>query len=59
MLAGVALGVFKSFDEAMKLAIKTERTVTPIGENTEKYQKLFAKYKKIQKALAEIYRENQ
>ena len=59
MLAGVALGVFKSFDEAIKLAIKTERTVTPIGENTEKYQKLFAKYKKIQKALAEIYRENQ
>ena len=57
MLLGVALGVFKDFDEAVKLCIKIKKTISPNLENTEKYKQLFTKYKKIQSALAQIYNE--
>ena len=57
MLAGIACGVFKSAEEAVKVCIKEVDTVVPNPENTEKYKKVYKEYKKIHDALAPIYRE--
>ena len=55
MLAGVAMGVFADPKEAAAKCIKPFRSVTPNSENTEKYQKIFKKYKRIHDALAPVY----
>jgi len=57
MLAGVALGVFSDAKEAVSLCIKEKCVTEPIYENTEKYRKIFERYKKIAAALAPIYHE--
>ena len=55
MLAGIAVGVFKNADDAVKKCIKPIETITPDLSNTEKYKKVFSEYKKIHDALAPIY----
>lgn len=55
MLAGVAMGVFDTCEEAVKACIKTESITTPIKENTEKYNVLFKEYVAVHDALAPIY----
>ena len=57
MLAGVAMGIFKDAKAAAALCVKPKDIVYPNADNTEKYRKLFARYKKIQAALAPIYHE--
>lgn len=55
MLAGVAEGIFKSCGEAVRICNKAVSKTVPNDENTEKYRKLFKKYKAFQKALEPIY----
>ncbi len=55
MLAGVALGVFKNKCDAVNKCVKYTSVTKPYLENTEKYRKVFAEYKKIHDALAPIY----
>lgn len=55
MLAGVAVGVFKSPKEAVRVCIKEESMTRPIAENTKKYEKLFEEYVAVHDALAPIY----
>jgi len=57
MLAGIAVGVFKDAAEAVEKCVKQKDMVTPNPENTEKYRKVFAVYKKIHDALAPVYQE--
>lgn len=57
MLAGIALGVWETPEDALNVCNKTILETVPNKENTQKYQKLFEKYKKIQKALEPIYNE--
>ena len=57
MLAGVALGVFSDAKEAVSLCIKDKCITEPNPENTEKYRKIFERYKKIAAALSPIYHE--
>ena len=57
MLAGIALGVFRDAKEAAAICIKEKNITYPIKENTEKYKKIFERYKKIADALAPIYNE--
>ncbi|MBO7169712.1 MAG: xylulokinase [Clostridia bacterium] len=54
LCAGVASGYFASLEEAVAHTQKIVTEVTPIPENTEIYNKLFAKYKKIGKFLSEL-----
>lgn len=55
MLAGIAAGFFKDPEEAIeKCSVKTGE-ILPDKERGEEYAKLFIRYKKIQKALEEIY----
>lgn len=55
MLAGVAMGVFASPEDAVKKCVKETEIIRPNPENTEKYRKIFAEYKKVHDALAPIY----
>jgi xylulokinase len=55
MLAGIAVGVFKSPEDAVKKCVKQTDIVYPNFENTEKYRKVHEEYKKIHDALAPIY----
>ncbi len=55
MCAGIASGIFKDYSDAIKTCSEIVSETTPNCENTEKYEKIFERYKKIQKALEEIY----
>ncbi len=55
--AGVAAKIFKNPEEGVQRMVKIEKEYEPSRENAEKYQKLFKLYKKIYKALWDIYGE--
>lgn len=55
MLAGVAMGVFDSPQDAVKACIKAESITVPIAENTAKYEQIFEEYVAVHDALAPIY----
>lgn len=57
MCAGIASGIFKDYDAASQTCQKVVGETKPIPENTEKYQKVFAKYKKISAFLVELANE--
>ena len=55
MLAGIAMGVFKNSEEAVKMCVKQKDITYPNPENTAKYAEIFEEYKKLHDALAPIY----
>ena len=55
MLAGVAVHIFSDFKDALQKCNSAVTETNPNPENTEKYRKLYNKYKKIQEALEPIY----
>ncbi len=57
MLAGVASGVFASFEESIAKCVEIETVIRPDMETYKKYEKGFRRYQSIQKALEGIYRE--
>ena len=57
MLAGIAVGVFKNAEDAVKKCVKQVDITYPNAYNTEKYRKVYETYKKIHDALAPIYHE--
>ena len=59
MLAGVAIGVFSSFEDSVKKCVKPERQIEPNPQNHKIYQKGFKTYKEIHDALAPIYKNMQ
>ena len=58
MLAGVSAGFWKSAKEATEACNSVISVTKPNEENHKKYQKLFARYKKVHDALADIYHED-
>lgn len=56
MLAGVAMGVFSSPEEAAKACIREIGVTVPVPENTAKYAEIFKEYVAVHDALAPIYR---
>lgn len=58
MCAGIYAGFFKDFDDASKICQKIVGKTEPNKENTEKYAKIFKKYKKISQFLTELTNEN-
>ena len=57
MLAGIAVCVFDSPEDAVKKCVVETDITTPNLENTKKYNEVFKTYKKIHDALAPIYQE--
>ena len=55
MLAGVAMGVFATYEEAVKACVKVESITTPVREHTKQYEKLFEQYVAVHDALSPIY----
>ncbi len=54
MCAGIYAGFFKDFDDAKVKCQKVLGETKPILENTEKYARIFKKYKKISSFLTEL-----
>lgn len=55
MLAGVAVGIFENPQKAVERCNETLSVTLPNPEHTLRYQKVFQKYKAIQRALEPIY----
>lgn len=47
ILAGVGTGVYKSFEEAAKLAIHAQAAVKPIAKNVKAYNEVYERFKKL------------
>ncbi|MBE7053146.1 MAG: xylulokinase [Ruminococcaceae bacterium] len=58
MLAGVAMGIFENYEDALNKCNEVISETLPNEENTKQYRKLFKKYKAVQKALEPIYNGN-
>lgn len=54
MLAGVATGVYKDYEEAVKLTVHDTRSHEPNGENTAVYDEVYDKYIKIYESLENL-----
>ncbi len=54
MCAGISAGFFVDIDDASKTCRKVIGETKPIPQNTEKYAKMFQKYKKISSFLVEL-----
>ena len=57
MCAGISAGFFKNYDDAVSVCQKVTGETKPIAKNTEKYAKIFKKYKKISAFLTELANE--
>ena len=57
LIAGVGVGVYKSFTEAGNKLIKIERTILPVIQNTERYHKHYQLYQKLYFSLKENFKE--
>ena len=55
MMAGVAAGIFPDLTSAVNRCSKIISETVPRSENTEKYAKIFERYKAVHDALAPIY----
>lgn len=55
MCAGISVGFFDDYAEAIKKCSVITGTTRPISENSMKYRELFEKYKKIQSVLENVY----
>ena len=55
MLAGVAVGLFDGFDQAVAHCVRTVRTLTPNEGNTKRYAARYKTYRRVHDALAPIY----
>ncbi len=57
MCAGIYAGFFNDFDHAISVCQKVVGETKPCAENTQKYAKIYKKYKKISAFLTEIVDE--
>jgi len=57
LIAGVGVGVYNSFAEAVSRIIKVKKTVVPRIQNTEKYNQYYQLYKKLYYSLKENFKE--
>ena len=57
MLAGVAIGMFDSYEDSVKKCVKVTDEVIPNPENFATYEKGFELYREIQRAMAPIYKK--
>jgi len=57
LIAGVGVGVYSSFAEAVSRIIKVQKTIVPRIQNTEKYNNYYQLYKKLYYSLKENFKE--
>ncbi len=57
LIAGVGVGVYSSFAEAVNRIIKVEKTIIPRIQNSERYNQYYHLYKKLYYSLKEDFKE--
>ena len=57
LIAGVGVGVYSSFTEAVNRMIKVEKTIIPRIQNSERYNQYYQLYKKLYYSLKEDFKE--
>ena len=57
ILAGVGIGMYESFEEAVEMTVEIKRTHEPNPENAEVYQKNYETYRKLYEQLECVMRE--
>ena len=57
LIAGVGVGTYSSFAEAVNRIIKVKKTIIPRIQNTEKYNQYYQLYKKLYYSLKENFKE--
>lgn len=57
LIAGVGVGVYGSFTEAVSGIVKVQKTIAPRIQNTEKYNRYYQLYKKLYYSLKEDFKE--
>ncbi|MHC1758982.1 MAG: xylulokinase [Negativicutes bacterium] len=57
MLAGVATGIFSSFEDSVKKCVRSDAEIYPDPGNKEIYERGFSLYKEIHDALAPLYKK--
>ncbi len=57
MIAGVGVGVYSSFAEAVNRIIKVRKTIVPRIQNIERYNQYYQLYKKLYYSLKEDFKE--
>ncbi|TFB08477.1 xylulokinase [Candidatus Atribacteria bacterium MT.SAG.1] len=57
LIAGVGVGVYDSFAEAVNRIVKVKKTIVPRIQNTEKYNNYYQIYKKLYSSLKENFKE--
>jgi len=56
LIAGVGVGVYSSFAEAVNRIIKVEKTILPRIQNTQRYNQYYQLYKKLYYSLKEDFK---
>jgi len=57
ILAGVGIGLFKDFNEAVEQLLMIERRIAPDPKRHEYYMKIFKIYRMVRRRLDDVYRE--
>ena len=57
LIAGVGVGVYSSFAEAVNRIIKVKKTIVPRIQNSERYNQYYQLYKKLYYSLKEDFKE--
>jgi len=57
LIAGVGVGAYNSFSEAVNGIIKVKKTIVPKMQNTEKYNNYYQLYKKLYHSLKDNFKE--
>jgi len=57
LIAGVGVGVYGSFAEAVNRIIKVKKTIVPRIQNTKKYNQYYRLYKKLYFSLKENFKD--
>jgi len=57
LIAGVGVGVYDSFAEAVNRIIKVKKTIVPAIQNTKRYNQYYQIYKKLYHSLKENFKE--
>ena len=57
LIAGVCVGAYSSFAEAVNRIVKVKKTIVPRIQNTERYNHYYQLYKKLYYSLKEDFGE--
>ncbi len=55
ILGGIAMGVFKDFEEAISVLVRSEKTFLPDNNKHELYKELFKKYEDLYETIKSFY----